>query len=177
MRELVWNRQGEYWSVPVNWLTIVVHFVSRLDIIAYMCMYLEDCFRSQRKSTVEVRRERLATYLTFTLTVRLMAQLTSGRGRCGVLPANSADFRHRLHLQHPPTVPTPNPGRNSRLLWSRTVSISLTSDRMRIPVDPPCVPIDDDGCGRYVTSFQLASENEGTQFSLGFEGVDSTFTL
>lgn len=45
------------------------------------------------------------------------------------------------------------------------------------PVDPPRVPIDDNECGRYATSFQLTSEDEGTQFRLRFEGVDSAFTL
>nr|DAA35006.1 TPA_inf: intracellular beta-galactosidase BgaD2 [Chaetomium globosum CBS 148.51] len=45
------------------------------------------------------------------------------------------------------------------------------------PVDPPHVPIDDNECGRYATSFQLTSEDKGHQLRLRFEGVDSAFTL
>ncbi|KAK3292665.1 uncharacterized protein B0H64DRAFT_233898 [Chaetomium fimeti] len=45
------------------------------------------------------------------------------------------------------------------------------------PVDPPRVPIDDNECGRYATSFQLAPEDRDHQLRLRFEGVDSAFTL
>ncbi|KAH6842957.1 hypothetical protein B0I37DRAFT_207657 [Chaetomium sp. MPI-CAGE-AT-0009] len=52
-----------------------------------------------------------------------------------------------------------------------------TNINFPFPVDPPRVPIDDNECGRYATSFQLDSEDEGHQFRLRFEGVDSAFTL
>ncbi|KAL2262758.1 hypothetical protein VTK26DRAFT_148 [Humicola hyalothermophila] len=45
------------------------------------------------------------------------------------------------------------------------------------PVDPPRVPIDDNECGRYVTSFDLEKRNNGDQLRLRFEGVDSAFTV
>jgi beta-galactosidase len=45
------------------------------------------------------------------------------------------------------------------------------------PVDPPRVPIDDNECGRYVTTFQLLPHDAGHQLRLRFEGVDSAFTV
>jgi hypothetical protein len=73
--------------------------------------------------------------------------------------------------------PGPELGCDGRKRSADFYTISLTSDHMRIPVDLPCVPVDDNECCRYATSFQLTSEDEGTQFSLRFEGVDSAFTL
>lgn len=45
------------------------------------------------------------------------------------------------------------------------------------PVDPPRVPIDDNECGRYVTTFRLGNEDSDHQLRLRFEGVDSAFTV
>lgn len=45
------------------------------------------------------------------------------------------------------------------------------------PVNTPHVPIDENECGRYVTSFQLAPEDKDHQLRLRFEGVDSAFTV
>ncbi|KAK3692307.1 glycoside hydrolase family 2 protein [Podospora appendiculata] len=45
------------------------------------------------------------------------------------------------------------------------------------PVDPPHVPIDDNECGRYVTGFDLGSEDKHHQLRLRFEGVDAAFTV
>jgi beta-galactosidase len=39
------------------------------------------------------------------------------------------------------------------------------------------VPIDDNQCGRYVTTFQLLPHDAGHQLRLRFEGVDSAFTV
>ena len=45
------------------------------------------------------------------------------------------------------------------------------------PVDPPRVPVDDNECGRYVTSFDLAPQDRDHQLRLRFEGVDAAFTV
>lgn len=45
------------------------------------------------------------------------------------------------------------------------------------PIDPPHIPLDDNECGRYLTSFRVAKELEGHQQRLRFEGVDSSFTV
>ena len=45
------------------------------------------------------------------------------------------------------------------------------------PVDPPRVPVDDNECGRYVTSFDLSPQDKGHQLRLRFEGVDAAFTV
>lgn len=45
------------------------------------------------------------------------------------------------------------------------------------PVDPPRVPVDDNECGRYVTSFDLDANDRGRHLRLRFEGVDSAFTV
>ncbi|KAL2128546.1 hypothetical protein VTI74DRAFT_9032 [Chaetomium olivicolor] len=45
------------------------------------------------------------------------------------------------------------------------------------PVDPPHVPLDDNECGRYVTSFSIRSDACHDQVRLRFEGVDSAFTV
>ncbi|KAK4151934.1 glycoside hydrolase [Chaetomidium leptoderma] len=52
-----------------------------------------------------------------------------------------------------------------------------TNINFPFPVDPPRVPIDDNECGRYVTSFQLVPEDTRHQLRLRFEGVDSAFTV
>ena len=45
------------------------------------------------------------------------------------------------------------------------------------PVDPPHVPIDDNECGRYMTTFHVGKEDKDHQLRLRFEGVDSAFTV
>ena len=46
------------------------------------------------------------------------------------------------------------------------------------PVNPPHVPYDDNECGRYVTKFAVPSHlQDGDQWRLRFEGVDSAFTV
>lgn len=45
------------------------------------------------------------------------------------------------------------------------------------PVDPPRVPIDDNECGRYATTFDLGPGDKDHQLRLRFEGVDSAFTV
>jgi len=45
------------------------------------------------------------------------------------------------------------------------------------PADPPHVPLDDNECGRYVTTFSVDDSWANTQLRLRFEGVDSAFTV
>ena len=47
------------------------------------------------------------------------------------------------------------------------------------PVNPPHVPYDDNECGRYVTIFGVPDhlKDDGSQWRLRFEGVDSAFTI
>ena len=47
------------------------------------------------------------------------------------------------------------------------------------PVNPPHVPYDDNECGRYVTIFGVPDhlKDDGSQWRLRFEGVDSAFTV
>jgi beta-galactosidase len=45
------------------------------------------------------------------------------------------------------------------------------------PADPPFVPIDDNECGRYVTTFHVKDWAVNHQLRLRFEGVDAAFTV
>jgi beta-galactosidase len=45
------------------------------------------------------------------------------------------------------------------------------------PVDPPHIPVDDNECGRYLTTFKVGKDLAGHQQRLRFEGVDSSFTV
>lgn len=45
------------------------------------------------------------------------------------------------------------------------------------PADPPNIPLDDNECGRYVTTFHVGKETQGCQLRLRFEGVDSAFSV
>lgn len=52
-----------------------------------------------------------------------------------------------------------------------------TNIQYPFPVDPPHVPLDDNECGRYLTSFRVGGDLAGHQQRLRFEGVDSSFTV
>jgi len=45
------------------------------------------------------------------------------------------------------------------------------------PADPPHVPLDDNECGRYVTTFHVSKKFANSQLRLRFEGVDSAFSV
>ena len=45
------------------------------------------------------------------------------------------------------------------------------------PVNPPHIPLDDNECGRYLTTFRLDKHLSDHQQRLRFEGVDSAFTV
>ena len=52
-----------------------------------------------------------------------------------------------------------------------------TNIQYPFPVDPPHVPLDENECGRYVTTFTVDAGLEDQQQRLRFEGVDSSFTV
>ena len=52
-----------------------------------------------------------------------------------------------------------------------------TNIQYPFPVDPPHVPLDENECGRYITTFTVDAGLEDQQQRLRFEGVDSSFTV
>ncbi|KAJ9151395.1 Glycosyl hydrolase family 2 [Pleurostoma richardsiae] len=52
-----------------------------------------------------------------------------------------------------------------------------TNINFPFPVDPPNVPLDDNECGRYITTFYLPDDAPQHQLRLRFEGVDAAFKV